>query len=47
MPRPLPDPVASAPLFVAFCLSTVAAAFLGGYRLTEFLFDRYVTREKP
>lgn len=43
-PRPIPDPVASAPLFVAFCLSSVAACFLAGYRLGGYLFEKLTRR---
>lgn len=39
-PRPIPDPVDSAPLFVAFCLSTIAACFLAGYKLGALLYEK-------
>ena len=38
-PRPIPDPISSAPMVVAFCLSTIAAFFLCGYRLGQYLYD--------
>lgn len=47
-PRPVPDPLISAPAFVALSLASVAACFLAGYQLTTYLFDRYIpTKETP
>lgn len=46
-PRPLPDPVRSVPLLVAFIGATVAAFFAMGYTLAGYVYDRYTIREKP
>lgn len=47
MPRPLPDPVSSAPMVVAFCLSTVAAAVVAGGAIGQWLYTKYIDKEKP
>ena len=45
-PRPLPDPVRSAPLLIAFIGATVAAFFAAGYAIAAALYDRLTAQER-
>lgn len=43
-PRPIPDPVRSAPELVIFCLATIASFFAMGYALAGWAYDRITGR---
>lgn len=45
-PRPIPDPVSSAPMLVAFTLSTIAAAVVAVAALARYAYD-HLTKEQP
>lgn len=44
-PRPIPDPVASAPLVLAFALSSLAAAVVAGAAIGRWIYE-LATKEK-
>jgi hypothetical protein len=45
-PRPIPDPIRSAPELIVFIAATFASCFAAGYALAAHIYDR-LTRSKP